>query len=277
MLISQSPSLAAKGCKVGAVIGGALGLPAGVVGAVVTGAAGCATGSLAVSLVYTVGKYFWKVHQEEKEAEKLRLDPVIELKNGKDTPGVPRDKFRILVLIRRQVPRVQVGVGLEYKLNSNPTHSLMYEDTWDLEEGALAAPSARPMTLADYLPFQQLPLEVQAYLLQHFGEGETAEAWQIPEEPALLVNYPNPFNPETWIPYQLAEPADVALTIYDIHGRVVRDLNLGHQRAGIYQSKSRAAYWDGRNAQGEPVASGVYFYTLKAGDFTATRKMLIRK
>ena len=143
--------------------------------------------------------------------------------------------------------------------------------------GIAAAPSARPMTLADYPPFQQLPLEVQVYLLQHFGEGETAEAWQIPEKPALLVNYPNPFNPETWIPYQLAEPTDVALTIYDIQGRVVRDLNLGHQRAGIYQSKSRAAYWDGRNAQGEPVASGVYFYTLKAGDFTATRKMLIRK
>ena len=99
----------------------------------------------------------------------------------------------------------------------------------------------------------------------------------LPEKTALFPNYPNPFNPETWIPYQLAEPADVALTIYDIHGRVVRHLNLGYQRAGVYQNKARAAYWDGRNAQGEPVASGVYFYTLKAGDFSATRKMLIRK
>ncbi|MDE2725366.1 MAG: dockerin type I domain-containing protein, partial [Gemmatimonadota bacterium] len=98
-----------------------------------------------------------------------------------------------------------------------------------------------------------------------------------PKETALLPNYPNPFNPETWIPYQLAKPADVILTIYDIQGRVVRDLDLGHQRAGMYQSKSRAAYWDGRNAVGEPVASGVYFYTLTAGDFTATRKLLIRK
>ncbi len=107
-----------------------------------------------------------------------------------------------------------------------------------------------------------------------------------PKETALLPNYPNPFNPETWIPYQLATPADVTLKIYDIQGRVVRDLDLGHQRAGIYQSKSRAAYWDGRNAVGEPVASGVYFYTLStestrdsvtAGDFSATRKMLIRK
>ena len=100
---------------------------------------------------------------------------------------------------------------------------------------------------------------------------------EVPQDTALLPNYPNPFNPETWIPYQLATPADVTLTIYDIQGRVVRDLDLGHQRAGMYQSKSRAAYWDGRNAVGEPVASGVYFYTLTAGEFSATRKLLIRK
>ena len=94
---------------------------------------------------------------------------------------------------------------------------------------------------------------------------------------ALLVNFPNPFNPETWIPYQLAKDAEVTLTIYAIDGQVVRRLVLGHQPAGIYQTRSRAAYWDGRNAFGEPVASGVYFYTLTAGDFSATRKMLIRK
>ena len=98
-----------------------------------------------------------------------------------------------------------------------------------------------------------------------------------PQETLLLANYPNPFNPETWIPYQLATPADVTLTIYDIQGRVVRNLDLGHQRAGMYHSRARAAYWDGRNAVGEPVASGVYFYTLIADDFSATRKMLILK
>ena len=99
----------------------------------------------------------------------------------------------------------------------------------------------------------------------------------IPKETSLLPNYPNPFNPETWIPYQLSESAEVTLHIYAVDGRLIRTLTLGHQPAGMYQSKSRAAYWDGRNAQGEPVASGVYFYTLSAGDFTATRKMLIRK
>ena len=98
-----------------------------------------------------------------------------------------------------------------------------------------------------------------------------------PKETALLPNYPNPFNPETWIPYQLAAPAEVTLEIHAVDGSAVRSLELGHQPAGIYQGKRRAAYWDGRNAQGERVASGIYFYTLSAGDFSATRKMLIRK
>ena len=98
-----------------------------------------------------------------------------------------------------------------------------------------------------------------------------------PKETALLANYPNPFNPETWIPYQLATPADVTLRIHAVDGSLVRTLALGHKAIGVYQSRSRAAYWDGKNEIGEPVASGVYFYTLTAGDFTATRKMLIRK
>ena len=99
----------------------------------------------------------------------------------------------------------------------------------------------------------------------------------IPEKTVLLHNYPNPFNPETWIPYQLAKPAEVTLTIHAINGTLVRTLTLGYQPAGIYQTRTRAAYWDGKNQLGEPVASGVYFYTLTAGDFNATRKMLIRK
>ena len=96
-------------------------------------------------------------------------------------------------------------------------------------------------------------------------------------ESTLLANYPNPFNPETWIPYQLSESSDVSVSIYSVNGHLVRRLELGHQVAGVYRSRSRAAYWDGRNAFGERVASGLYFYTLTAGDFTATRKMLIRK
>ena len=98
-----------------------------------------------------------------------------------------------------------------------------------------------------------------------------------PEATVLLANYPNPFNPETWIPYQLAAAAEGTVMIYAADGKLVRVLALGQLPAGVYQSRSRAAYWDGRNAQGELVASGVYFYTLTAGDFKATRKMVIRK
>ena len=98
-----------------------------------------------------------------------------------------------------------------------------------------------------------------------------------PKETALLANFPNPFNPETWIPYQLSETAAVTVTLHTSNGKLVRTLELGQVPAGVYSDKDRAAYWDGRNAQGEPVASGIYFYTLTAGEFKATRKMVIRK
>jgi len=124
---------------------------------------------------------------------------------------------------------------------------------------------ARKLNLSD--PDFQRGILVLESLLQAF----------TPKETALLPNYPNPFNPETWIPYQLANPVDVSISIYAADGKLVRQLDLGHQPVGIYQHRSRAAYWDGKNTQGEPVASGVYFYTLSAGQFSATRKMLIRK
>ena len=103
------------------------------------------------------------------------------------------------------------------------------------------------------------------------------EESSIPAETALLPNYPNPFNPETWIPYQLKTPANVTLTIHDVHGRIVQTLEIGYQPAGLYQSRDRAAYWDGRNERGEPVATGVYFCTLSAGDFRTSRRMLVGK
>ncbi len=93
----------------------------------------------------------------------------------------------------------------------------------------------------------------------------------------LLANYPNPFHTETWLPYQLAEPAQVTIRIHALNGQLVRTLALGDQPAGLYRDKSRAAHWDGRNTQGESVASGVYFYTLSADNSTTTRKMLLRK
>ena len=148
-----------------------------------------------------------------------------------------------------------------------------------------AAPSANPRALA------MLTAKDVGQWLAQAGELELTEATSqrgvlfleqllaalTPTETALLPNFPNPFNPETWIPYQLAEDADVTLTIHALNGRQVRRLKLGHQTAGTYYSRSRAAYWDGKNKFGEQVASGVYFYTLTAGDYSATRKMLIIK
>lgn len=113
-------------------------------------------------------------------------------------------------------------------------------------------------------------------VLEQLLSALTFNLW-IPTETVLLPNYPNPFNPETWIPYHLAESAAVTITICTANGNAVKTLALGHQSAGLYQHRSRAAYWDGRNALGEPVASGIYFYTLTVGNFTSTRKMLIRR
>ena len=153
-------------------------------------------------------------------------------------------------------------------------------------KSAAAAPSA----IAAMKNGELNPAMIQAWIEQAHVEDDGSITFRegidflqsllevlIPEKTALLPNYPNPFNPETWIPYQLSEPAEVTVCIYSVKGILVQTLALGQTPAGIYQNRSRAAYWDGRNDVGEKVASGLYFYTLTASDFTATRKMLIRK
>jgi hypothetical protein len=99
----------------------------------------------------------------------------------------------------------------------------------------------------------------------------------IPKEFRLLQNFPNPFNPETWLPYELASDAEVNIDIYNFNGQLVRQLNLGNQEAGSYLAKHKAAYWDGKDEHGQKLASGVYWYTLRAGEFKATRRMVIFK
>jgi hypothetical protein len=103
------------------------------------------------------------------------------------------------------------------------------------------------------------------------------QLYTVPKKTKLLANYPNPFNPETWIPYQLSQDSHVTIRIYDLSGRLVRSLDLGHRSAGHYITPSKAVYWDGANQLGEHVASGVYFYTLQADRFAATRKLFIMK
>ena len=99
----------------------------------------------------------------------------------------------------------------------------------------------------------------------------------LPRQSALLQNYPNPFNPETWIPFQLAQDSLVTISIYNTKGQLIRTLYLGNRNAGVYVTKDKTIYWDGTDNFGEKVASGVYYYTLRAGKFRATRKMVIVK
>jgi len=100
---------------------------------------------------------------------------------------------------------------------------------------------------------------------------------RIPNQNQLLANYPNPFNPETWIPFELSQDTEMTITIYDVEGKRIRQLELGMVTAGRYTTADQAAYWDGKSETGEPVVSGAYFYQLQAGDYTETRKMVILK
>ena len=187
-----------------------------------------------------------------------------------------------LVLVAQQLGK-RVPAGSPVDVNGDGIVSIL--DLIRVAQGiaeSLAAPSVRTesvdaATIEAWIAQARLEDDGSHPFKQGIENLERLLASLIPEETVLLANYPNPFNPETWIPYQLAEPAEVTLTIYDMNGKVVRRLVLGHQAAGMYRSRSRAVYWDGRNQVGEPVASGLYFYTLTAGEFTATRRMLILK
>ena len=152
-------------------------------------------------------------------------------------------------------------------------------------EEAAAAPSAQPQVpetltaveVQDWLTDARA-LEIRDPIMKRgFVVLKQLLVSLTPTKTELLSNYPNPFNPETWLPFRLAEDADVTLTIYDVGGRMVRTLDIGHSKAGIYESRDKAIYWDGRNDLGENVASGVYFYHLRAGGYSATRRMVILK
>ena len=99
----------------------------------------------------------------------------------------------------------------------------------------------------------------------------------LPKVTQVLQNYPNPFNPETWIPFQLSQDAEVRLTIYDVTGKTVMKMELGYLTAGSYSQTERAIYWDGKTEKGEDVSPGTYFYQIQAGSYTETRKMAILK
>ena len=194
------------------------------------------------------------------------------------TPLQNLSSVQILTLYTNKISNVTPLANLN-TLNHLQLESNKISDVSPLENlTALTRLSLEGNPIVDLTPLQRLKANNPSVNIDiDINAGQAPSTPVLPDETLLLSNYPNPFNPETWIPYQLAESTDVTVTIYDVRGVVVRRLALGHQPTGFYRGRGRAAHWDGRNALGEKVATGLYFYTLTAGDFTATQKMLIRK
>ena len=147
--------------------------------------------------------------------------------------------------------------------------------------GETASTISAPTILSDQIDQLKLAL-VQLESSKHSLAAQLLRQWMtanghLPKESQLLANFPNPFNPETWIPYQLTNSASVSLIIYDVNGQVVRQIEVGHRLMGLYTTTDQAVYWDGRDDLGEIVTSGVYFYTLIADDFHQTKKMILLK
>ena len=217
------------------------------------------------------------------EPQQIRITVEEQLATG-DVNRDGRVSILDLVLIAQQLGN-RVPANSPVDLNRDGVVSILdlvlvvreIDNTTALAPPAVDAEGIDPAMIEAWIAQARLEDDGSLAFKQGIEILERLLASLIPEETALLRNYPNPFNPETWIPYQLAESAEVALTIYDMNGRLIRRLAVGYQAVGIYRSRSRAAYWDGRNQLGESVASGLYFYTLTAGEFSATRRMLILK
>ncbi len=200
----------------------------------------------------------------------------LKTKTALDHGTEPNYKVKVVVSDGSQIDSIIVTINVlpEETLASAPT--LKADRTTSLLEPALLKILDRK--------------ELQARLQRLYAENDGTLKYQRaivmiesvlastpPAKTVLLANYPNPFNPETWIPYRLAKAANVQIPIYNAHGTVVRHLELGHQSAGYYISRNRAAYWDGKNDFGERVANGIYFYQLQADTVSPLRKMVILK
>ena len=187
-----------------------------------------------------------------------------------------------LILVAQQLGS-RVSAGSAVDVNGDGVVSIL--DLIRVAQGIAGSPAA-PVVSAESVDAATIEAWIAQARLEDDGSFAFKQGMQnlerllaslLPDKTALLHNYPNPFNPETWIPYQLARAAEVTLTIYDAKGVLVRQLDLGYQQAGYYTNKTRAAYWDGRNHLGETVGSGIYFYHLRAGDYSTLRKMVILK
>jgi len=156
------------------------------------------------------------------------------------------------------------------KANSQDSDFVLSWDVSQLGEKMITIQNEEDVIDMKETPSQRFPSGNYTFLLV------MTEPKEKPAD-ALGANFPNPFNPDTWIPYQLSSPTQVVINIYNVHGQLIRTLDLGRKDAGYYTTKAHAGHWDGRNTQGERVSSGVYFYTIKAGNFVATKKLAIVK
>ena len=191
----------------------------------------------------TVGSVLYNRIIAIDEILKSRMDPKIALDawgSARDAtprwrnPGRPDNQLKYVLIFPKRVTEIGVTLEQVYMLKSDQAnlHTAKYEGTYNLENSAFAAPRGQQMTLLEYPSFQLLPPEVQDYLLRQFSVFGNFETWRAPEETSLLPNYPNPFNPETWIPYRLAKPADVTVSIYAAGWEVGSDVGLGASTCG---------------------------------------------
>ena len=196
----------------------------------------------------------------------IDLQPLENLKNLTDL-SLEDNRIREISVLRNLIHLTDVSLVGNQIRDVSPLEGLM-----DLEKLRV---SGNP--IADFAPLRRLKQRHPSLLIDIDLGGQAPSIPMSPPQTALLSNYPNPFNPETWIPYELATDTDVRLTIYNTQGTVIRTLQVGQQSAGYYIGRDRAAYWDGRNALGEQVASGIYFYQLETDEMSTLRKMVILK
>ena len=206
------------------------------------------------------------------------------------------------------VPRHGEGAILDGELNAGIVYPYLREgDSWvrQASRATTVAPDFPEQSFGNVVIATQEFVVIAAYGLGKGNPGRgdpmggavyvyhTQRDWKLPyavepsvlraatlggiKRTALFQNFPNPFNPETWLPYQLGRKSNVSLRIYNTQGQLVRRLDAGLQPAGSYQNKETAVYWDGLDRLGQPVSSGLYFYTLTAGTSQFTRRMLILK
>ena len=232
------------------------------------------TNTSAIAAVPSVGNA--DLHSSMTAIKVTDTTPVLGLRGAiiNEETGLKGEGFRVIVKnlsTGRAIAGMTQAKGAAYQLTVVEVETGRAATIGDILE--ISAQSPNPFIGVKSLRYTVKAEDVRQNLIQL----PTLVAYEIPAQTELLSNYPNPFNPETWIPYRLAADAFVTLTIYGASGNLIRTLDVGHQTAAAYESRSKAIYWDGRNEVGETVASGVYFYHLSAGDYSATRRMVILK